>query len=634
MAGRRAPDDEASRGASPPTWRSRCATGAVGREFIHCLEERDFPVQKLTLLASPRSEGEKLEFNGADFTLRQPRATSLCVPAWIALALALSAAAPAAPVPSAPSDLPDPNDPLERLYGRKSLSFDKGMPSVSVMLMEAQSSVTFTTKGRMRLLARGGLNKTLEAPAGSTWTLTLKNYEPGETLFSIQVAEHAFSDKDDLAETKKLWGEERGYKVRTQTTGSLHGIAGHVLDNRRQLVLIGDATAEEKAKEILKELHAKFGFQGMLLPALKKRPHGLLEIADASGTVLAVAQDLASATSPDKGPFLVKEVEHGRGYKSHGRQDRSFRGDLEFVVDRAGGIAVVNLVPMESYLRGIVASEIFAKAHPEALKAQAVTARGEVLAKLGTRHLTDPYLLCAEQHCQVYTGLSGEAASTDAAVAATAGQTLFAPAEKGGGLVDSVYSAVCGGHSEDNEAVWGGIPDPMLRGRTDLVEKSEAFDAAITDQTIKDFVSTEPAAYCSVSTFSKKQKYRWEKRFTRAEVDKIAAPFGVGKVQVLAAAKRGSSGRVTVLTIAGEDGATQVRGELVIRRLFANLNSALFMVEPPGKPHPDEWVFRGAGWGHGVGMCQTGAIGRAEQGQTYQEILRHYFNGAEIVGIY
>lgn len=563
------------------------------------------------------------------------------MPAWIALALALAIAsaaptAPSPPVAPAPAseDLPDPNDPLERLYGRKSLAFDKSMPSVSVMLMEGQASVTFTTKGRMRLLARGGLNKTLEAPAGSTWTLTLKKYEPGETLFSVQVAEHAFADKDDVAETKKLWAEERGYKVRTETTGSLHGIAGHVLDNRRQLVLIGDPAVEEKAKEVLKDLHAKFGFQGALLPRLKKRPHGHIEIADAAGNVLATAQDLASATSPDKAPFLVKEVEHGRGYKSHGRQDRTFRGDLEFVVDRAGGLAVVNLVPMESYLRGIVASEIFAKAHPEALKAQAVTARGEVLAKLGTRHLTDPYLLCAEQHCQVYTGLSGETASTDAAVAATAGETLFAPSEKGGGLVDSVYSAVCGGHTEDNEAVWGGIPDPMLRGRSDLVEKHASFEGSITDKLVKDFVGADLPAYCSVSTFANAKKYRWERRFSRAEVDKIASKFGVGKVQVLAAAKRGSSGRVTVLTIAGEEGATQVRGELNIRKLFANLNSALFTVEPPGKAHLDEWLFKGAGWGHGVGMCQVGAIGRAEQGQSYQEILRHYFNGAEIVRIY
>jgi stage II sporulation protein D len=552
------------------------------------------------------------------------------LPAWFALALTLVAAAPdagAGPV----SDLPDPNDPLERLYGRKQLSFDKGAPTVTVMLMEGQGSVTFVTRGRMRLLARGGLNKVLEAPAGSTWTIRLKDYRPGEVVFGVQVAEHAFGDKEGLAETRQTW-EERGYKVRTSVFGSLYGIAGHVLDNRRLAVFIGESLPEDKAKEVLTALHQKYGFQATLAPSLKKRPHGVLQIEDGEGTVLAAAKDLASASSLDKSPFLVKEVEHGVGYKWHGRQDRSYRGDLEFVVDKSGGIAVVNAVPMEAYLRGIVASEIFAKAHPEALKAQAVTARGEVLAKLGTRHLTDPYLLCAEQHCQVYTGITGEAASTDAATAATAGETLFAP--EGGALVDSVYSAVCGGHTEDNEAVWGGVPDPMLRGRSDLIETPKDLEGSITEKTLKAFLTTEAPAYCSESSFSKQKKYRWEKHFTRAEVDAIAKQFAVGKVQVISAARRGSSGRAVVLTIAGEEGATQVRGELNIRRLFGNLNSALFAIDPPGKAHPDEWIFTGAGWGHGVGMCQVGAIGRAEKGQDYQAILRHYFNGAQIVRIY
>ncbi|MBI5546122.1 MAG: SpoIID/LytB domain-containing protein [Deltaproteobacteria bacterium] len=562
---------------------------------------------------------------------------------WPALALTFLAATPAPSLTgveaAAPArsrvgpidDLPDPNDPLERLYGRKSLSYDQGMPSVTVMLMEGQRSVSFVTKARMRLQAQGGLNKTLEAPAGSAWTIRLADYEPGEIVESVQVAEHPFNDKEGLAETRKLW-EERGYAVRTLIIGSLHGIAGHVLDNRRQRVFIGEAISETQAKEVLKTLHQKYAFQATRVPFLKRRPHGKLEVVDASGAVLAVAQDLASVTSPDKGPFLVKEVEHSRGYKAHGRQDRTFRGDLEFVVDRHGGMAVVNSVPMESYLRGIVPSEIYAKAHPEALKAQAVAARGEVLAKLGIRHLTDPYLLCAEQHCQVYTGMSGEAASTDAAIAATAGETLFAP--EGGPLVDTVYSAVCGGHSEDNDAVWPSLPDPMLRGRSDLMETPEAFQKGVDDKNLEDFLTTAARSYCSISSFSKATKYRWEKRFTRAEVDEIAAPFRVGRVQVIAVAKRGSSGRATVLTIAGEEGATQVRGELNIRKLFQNLNSALFRVEGPSRLHPGEWVFTGAGWGHGVGMCQTGAIGRAEQGQLYRDILRHYYGGAEIVQIY
>ncbi len=139
-----------------------------------------------------------------------------------------------------------------------------------------------------------------------------------------------------------------------------------------------------------------------------------------------------------------------------------------------------------------------------------------------------------------------------------------------------------------------------------------------------------------MSTFSAPTKYRWERRFTAAEVNALTAPLEVGPVQAMAVADRGVSGRARVLTVAGETGATQVRGELNIRRLFGNLNSAMFLVSaergPDGKI--SGWLFRGGGWGHGVGMCQTGAIGRAEAGQSYRQILEHYFNGAQVSKIY
>ncbi len=545
----------------------------------------------------------------------------------VLLAPAARAAEPGALAPP----LPDPNDPLEQLYGRKQLRFSRGAPIVTVMLMEGQREVVIVPKGRLRLKARGGLAKTLQAPAGTTWKIRLKNYEPGEVGYAVQVAELRWSDKQDLEDEKKLWAQ-RGFTLTDAISGSLYGIAGRVLDNRRHNLLVSEPLPEEKARELLKDLHARFGVQGTLAPELKARPHGLLEVVDASGAVLAVAQDLVSAASPDGGPFLVKVVEYARGYDWHGRQDRAYRGDLELAVDRFGGISVINALPLESYLRGIVASEIHAKAHPEALKAQAVAARGEVLAKLGTRHLVDPYLLCAEQHCQVYAGMGNETAATDAAIAATAGEALFAPG--GGPLVDSVYSAVCGGHTENYDAVWGGPSDPMLRGRPDLVDAPPSLAGGVTDANLDEFLGLGAPAYCSLSSFANPKKYRWERRFAAAEVDELFQPMGLGHVQVMAVQKRGVSGRAVLLQVSGEEGATQVRGELNIRRLFKNLNSALFSLEPPSKKHPGEWVFRGAGWGHGAGMCQVGAIGRAERGQSYREILRHYYNGAEIVRIY
>jgi SpoIID/LytB domain protein len=292
---------------------------------------------------------------------------------------------------------------------------------------------------------------------------------------------------------------------------------------------------------------------------------------------------------------------------------------------------VVNVVPLEELLKGLVPSEIYARAHAEALKAQAVTARGEVLAKVGVKHLADPYLLCSEQHCAVYRGRTGEAPSTSAAVEATRGQALFS---SDGRLVDSVYSAVCGGHTEDNDVVWGGPPNPNLRGRPDILTPAPGQP---TPKALNQFLAAhELPAACRLSSFAQPRKFRWEKRFTAEQVNALTSHLGVGPVLAMTLSERGVSGRARVLTLSGERGATQVRGELNIRRLFGMLNSSMAVVTPEqdAEGRPTAWVFRGGGWGHGVGMCQIGAIGRAEAGHRYQDILRHYFNGAEVAPIY
>jgi len=296
-------------------------------------------------------------------------------------------------------------------------------------------------------------------------------------------------------------------------------------------------------------------------------------------------------------------------------------------------------------VKGVVPSEIFAKAHPEALKAQAVTARGEVLAKVGARHLGDPYLLCAEQHCQVYKGVSAEQHGTSAAVDATRGEALFAkpaplaPAGLDGGssapprrLVDSVYSACCGGYSEDNDVVWGGPPDPSLRGRPDFdthIPSMAAYTDGIGDALVSRFVHLNPIpSYCALSGMAPKDKVRWRRAFTSAQVDSLCAPLGVGHVTALVVEGRGISGRA--LRVEGTQATQRIFSELSIRRQFLMLSSGMFVIEREG----DNWVFTGGGWGHGSGMCQTGAIGRAQHKQTYRQILGWYYSGATPERVY
>jgi SpoIID/LytB domain protein len=157
----------------------------------------------------------------------------------------------------------------------------------------------------------------------------------------------------------------------------------------------------------------------------------------------------------------------------------------------------VLLVPLEELLRGLVPSEMPASAPPEALRAQAVTARSNVLAQVGTRHLADPWSICSDVHCQAYRGEAAHVASTDAAVRATRGEAIVDAAT--GRIVDGVYSAMCGGHGEDNEAVWGGTPNPSLRGRPDLGAADAASWAGglAREDRVAAFLAAAPPAWCA-----------------------------------------------------------------------------------------------------------------------------------------
>ncbi|HEY0879873.1 MAG TPA: SpoIID/LytB domain-containing protein, partial [Archangium sp.] len=476
----------------------------------------------------------------------------------------------------------------------------------------------------------GTPERLVEGPPGMAWKIRRVSGAPAKIVARIQVAEIPFNDKLGLAQAQDEWAG-RGLQLKSQILGGVYGIAGKVIDNRRYVLVVDQPPAPpESLAEQQADILKKFQVRTSLLEDVKAKGTIKLEVIDGNGNVTATVDGQVIAEAPDAAPIEVKRVEYGVGYDFHNFEDRAYRGTILLTADRAGKIAVINQVDLEDLLKGLVPSEIFAKAHAEALKAQAVTARGEVLAKIGLKHLADPYLLCTEQHCAVYRGVSGEVPSTNAAVEATRGEASFDANDR---LVDSVYSAVCGGHTENNDIVWGGVANPSLRGRPDIMPGKPT---PASPKDLNKFLTTEAQHACKVSSFAQLSKYRWEKRFTAKEVDDKLASFNLGRVMAMNVTERGVSGRARLLQISGEEGATTLRGELTIRRTFGMLNSAMFELkaEKDAKGRPTAWIFTGGGWGHGVGMCQTGAIGRAEAGQTYRQILEHYFNGAQVARIY
>jgi SpoIID/LytB domain protein len=295
-------------------------------------------------------------------------------------------------------------------------------------------------------------------------------------------------------------------------------------------------------------------------------------------------------------------------------------------LDRDGALVAANAVSEDKLLAGLVPAEMYPDAPQAALEAQAIAARTELLQKIGRRNLTDPFLLCSTQQCQVYAGAGKEDPRATKAIEKTRGLVLL---RDGGGMVDVRYSASCGGHTEDNDAIWGGEADPSLRGRQDNAKDGMS---RITDANLGQFLDEDPHdAWCGRGKLAKRN-FRWTERLDATELStRVAVEYPeVGRVKNLVAKARGSSGRITTLVIEGDKHNVEVTGDLHIRRLLGGLKSTLFAIAHDG----DAFVLHGAGFGHGVGMCQTGAIGMAEAGKPHTEILAHYYRGTHLHRLY
>ncbi|MBK9519468.1 MAG: SpoIID/LytB domain-containing protein [Anaeromyxobacter sp.] len=539
----------------------------------------------------------------------------------------LSNLPPPLPPPDPPPDLtPLPTsleqaDPLELLWSHRLELGPGGQPLVTIRITEGQQALSLRPLGPARLSLRGG--GVLELPAGAALTFRLRHAAPARLDHAPLLGEAVRADRAGLEPARREW-TGRGVALRTRLVGGVYGLGGRVVDNRRELLLAAGDGSRAGAAAQAADLEARAGQRVPLHAELVERPRGTLQVFGEAG-LLGEADLVAALDVAGDAGAAVEAVAHGLDGRA-AREDRRYRGRLLVTVDAGGALALVNLLPLEALLRGLVPSEMPAGSPLEALKAQAVTARSNVLAQIGTRHLGDPYLLCAEVHCQAYRGTGAETLRTDEAVRATAGEALFGRADRT--LVDGVYSAMCGGHGEDAHLVWGGGPRPGLGGHPDLPAALQPiWGGGLRDESrLRDFLAAPPDAWCARPAAARRDRFRWERRFAPADLDGLAAPLGVGRVRGLAPLARGVSGRVLTLRVEGELADAEVRGELTIRRLLKNLPSSMFVVDREGA----ETVLRGGGWGHGAGMCQWGAIGRAEAGQDYRRILEASFEGAEV----
>ncbi len=379
---------------------------------------------------------------------------------------------------------------------------------------------------------------------------------------------------------------------------------------------------------------------------------------------------------PENESFLLRDVVIGVQFHWERKEKQRFTHSLKLLKDN-GKIVAINIIPVEKYLTSVISSEMSAKCSLQMLKATAIVSRSWLLAQIekskalkstDTKYQSDfeneneiikwydredhkLFDVCADDHCQRYQGITKVTSEgAKKAVKETAGIVLLEEDH----ILDARFSKSCGGISESFENVWEPVKHPSLSAVYDYKFIADDFDDDFSkEENAVKWIKGNPPAFCNTSDpkilnqilldYDQETKdfYRWTVKYTQDQLsDLIKRKSGIdfGLIKDLIPVERGFSSRLVKLKIVGTKKTLTIGKELEIRRTLSetHLYSSAFFVEKFGEQDrvPEKFILRGAGWGHGVGLCQIGAAVMAEDGYQFDEIVIHYFKNAILKKIY
>ncbi len=352
----------------------------------------------------------------------------------------------------------------------------------------------------------------------------------------------------------------------------------------------------------------------------------------------------------------VKDVVAGRGFHWKKKIPVSLPGSLEISVHQ-GFLMLINELPLETYLACVATSEMSAHCPASLLEAQTIVARSWVLAGTEKKHTHLGIDVCNDDCCQRYQGTNFLTPHAKTAVKATSGQVLTYQNT----ICDTRYSKSCGGRTETFATIWQNLsPPPYLVSLPDFPEaEASRYNQVNQEEQAYHWITSQPPAYCSPvylpeddlprylgSVDEAGQYYRWSQTYLQEGLaDLLRTKSGLPITAILGfiPRQRGPSARISILDIAYRDREAKERtltltSEYEIRRHLAQhfLFSSALVFEPPGKQEqpPDSFTLLGAGWGHGVGLCQIGALGMSLTGRSMAEILSHYYPQTKLQSLY
>jgi SpoIID/LytB domain protein len=386
------------------------------------------------------------------------------------------------------------------------------------------------------------------------------------------------------------------------------------------------------------------------------------------GEIVAQGPEVTFAPAGD-GSFLLHDVTIGINFHWERREDQVFEGGLRLLALPDGTVTAINVIGVEAYLASVISSEMSSSSPPALLRAHAITSRSWLVAMLereakersggGARgHVSDQEVVrwydredhalfdvCADDHCQRYQGITKILSTTVAeAVAATRGVFLVHAGE----VCDARFYKACGGLTEDFRSAWEEVDVPYLHSISDA---TTSYAPVTSEADAERWILSQPPAFCNTNdgavlrqvlpSFDQETTdfFRWQVTYTADQLQELLrdrSGCDFGRVVDLLPLQRGASGRIVRLRIVGEKRTMIVGKELEIRKWLSksHLYSSAFIVRKEGAGSSTSFTLVGAGWGHGVGLCQIGAAVMATKGYTAEEIVLHYFRGAQVEKLY
>ncbi len=512
----------------------------------------------------------------------------------------------------------------------------KRAPRVRVKMVDQQESLDFEVHGRFLVTDERDTVLNDDFEASGVWRAHVDAFAPPTYQYLLFVIElfHIEKAKEIAEDLKKrgfqAWYKSFGYRVQISSEEDL-------FDVLRYRVFIGPVPEKQKARSIQTQLLGVFSAQILKIPY--RHTHGILEIID-----------LQNADSHKGTGYIRLKPKSGSGKITvHGirnlgkKMPYTFRNAVEFHVADSGKLYLVGEMDIEEYIKGLMTALFNPEFPEEFFKVMSITYRSSILSNLGMGHINEPYDYHISEHYFQFAWQTSISSKLKSILEETAGKYLL----KGERICDTQQTLICGGHTEHIDIIMNRDTRNSITGRYDVINiKKTDYPLNLSNEIdAENWIKHKPDTLCNFfnqkpelnfDTF--KNYFRWIVEYDRQELEEIICKKtgeDIGTIYDIVPLLRGGSGRLLELEVLCSHRNVHLIGDHEIRSCLSEymLPSSYFVIEtkPGVNGTTAQFIFIGAGKGHGVGLCQAGAIVMAREGFDYMAIIEHYFGQVNLV---